>query len=266
MADDNIEEKLQLLMLNYYELYPEMPKITVNTIISDCLSKTYFEISPDLIEGHKEDEIKSIDELNGMMVLPHAVEDSINILLSKKKIIKYTNDGSMTWLGTFAHELTHAIDFQQMAIKENLRCYKPLLDTGKYYMFHLWSEYHARKLGYTYLRNLLGVDAVHDESSRIDHIHKIECPAQFEHHFKEYHETNNGNIQMNSTMQLLGRYSVWCDLFPNEFNDNAFRKLFVNTPWMYHIFIFLRRHDSLDAVYTDFEDMKQILSENWKGL
>lgn len=266
MDNVNVEEMLQLLVFKYYELYPEMQKISINTIISDCLSKLYFEIRPDSKAKHKEDEIKSTFDLNGMMVLPYAVGEPINILLDRNKIAEYTNDGSMTWLGTFAHELTHAIDFYQMAVKENLNCYDPLLDTGEYYMFHLWSEYHARKLGYAFLRNLLGVDTDYDEISRIEHIQTIEWPTQFNRHFKEYHETNNGNIQMNSTMQLLGRYSVWCDLFPTEFNKTVFKELFAKTPWMYNIFVFLRQNCSLDIVYSNFENMRLILSENWKGL
>lgn len=263
---EEIREVLQFLSLKYYELYPDMQNLSVNTIISDCLSKSYLELNLELKESLKADDLESIDDLNGMMVLPYAVGEPINVLLSRSKIAEYTIDGSMTWMGTFAHELTHAIDFYQMAVKQNLNCYGPLLDKEKYYLFHLWSEYHARKLGYAFLRSLLGVDSKYDETSRIEHIQKTEWPMQFNRHFKEYHETNIGNIQMNSTMQLLGRYSVWCDLFPNEFNEATFKKLFANTPWMYNIFVFLRQHSSLNIVYSKFEDMRLILSEIWKGL
>lgn len=35
-------------------------------------------------------------------------------------IEKYTEDGSMTWVGILAHELTHAIDYNQFAKREGL--------------------------------------------------------------------------------------------------------------------------------------------------
>jgi hypothetical protein len=67
-------------------------------------------------------------------------------------------------------------------------------------------------------------------------------------------------------MQLLGRYSVWCDLFPDEFNAPILKELFINAPWMYNLFIFLRKNYSLDIVYNNFEEMRLILSENWREL
>lgn len=170
-------------------------------------------------------------------------------------------------LGTFAHELTHAIDFYQMALKENLDYYDPLLATDKYLMFHLWSEYHARKLGYSFLRKQLNVDAdVNNEKKMIDYIKNIEWPNHLKRHYHEYHKTNNGNIQMNDTMQLLGRYAVWSDLFPEEINEPALKEIFINSPWMYNIYTFLRQHNSLDSVYPNFEAMRLILKENWKWL
>lgn len=263
----NFEEIIQSLKLLYYELYPDMPNASINVIISDCLSKTNIEIRPDLKERLVKDGIEKTDDYNGLMVLPYAMGDPINILLNRNKIIEYTEDGSMTWAGTFAHELTHAIDFYQMALKENLNYYDPLLETDKYYMFHLWSEYHARRFGYAFLRKLLKVDTdASNEKDRIEYILKVEWPSHMEYHFKEYHETNNGNIQMNSTMQLLGRYSVWCDLFPNIFNEHALKQTYKNSPWMYHIFTFLNQHNSLEAVYPHFEEMRLILLENWEGL
>jgi hypothetical protein len=134
-------------------------------------------------------------------------------------------------------------------------------------MFHLWSEYHARKLGYGFLRKQLNIDAdVSNEKDRIEYIQNIEWPNHMNRHYNEYHKTNNSNIQMNDTMQLLGRYSVWCDLFPKEFNESVFKEIYKNTPWMYSIFAFLRQHSSLDAVYPNFEAMRLILKENWGGL
>lgn len=263
----NTEESILLLKSLYYEFYPDMQKMPINITISDSLSDSYIKIRPDSKERFTIDEKEKTDDNNGLMVLPYVVGDNINILLNKSKIIEYTNDGSMTWLGTFAHELTHAIDFYQMALKEKFDYYDSLLETDKYFMFHLWSEYHARKIGYCFLCKQLNIDAdVSNEKDRIEYIQNIEWPNHINRHYSEYHKTDNGNKQMNDTMQLQGRYSVWCDLFPEEFNESVFKETFKNTPWMYSIFTFLRQHSSLDAIYPNFEAMRLILKENWGWL
>lgn len=266
MEDINIERIMQGLSIKYYELYPDMPKIPINIVITNCLSKSYHELRPDLKEKLIKDKIENVDDFNGLMVLPNAIGTPINILFNTTNMINYTKDGSMTWVGTFAHELTHAIDYSQMAIKENLNCYDPLNRTDKYYMFQLWSEFHARKFGYKFLREQLNVDGDYDERDILIHIHEVEWPTHANRYHSEYHSTSDGNRQMYSAMQLLGRYSVWCDLYPSEFNEIAFKEIWKNNVWMSKIFIFLQQHNSLETVYPYFEDMRLILKENWKSL
>lgn len=267
MYNNDIEEIFQRLSLNYYKLYPDMPEVPVNVIFTDCLSKTHLELRPDLEERLIADQIEKDDCYNGRMVLPFSINDNIYILLNNKKIIEYTDDKSYTWIGTFAHELTHVIDFHMMALKEGLDSYDPLNETCQYFMFQLWSEYHARKLGYGFLRNQLDVDSnVDNEFERIKYILEVEWPKHKNDHFKQYHEVKDCYKEIYITMQLLGRYSVWCELFSNEFNQSALKKEFINTPWLYHIYAFLSQHSTLDSIYPHLEDMRLVLKENWKGL
>ena len=69
-------------------------------------------------------------DYNGRMVVPESLDDPIHILLNTRKVEEYTNDGSMTWIGTIGHEYTHAIDFYQMARLEELDSYSPLEETS----------------------------------------------------------------------------------------------------------------------------------------
>ena len=52
----------------------------------------------------------------------------------------------MTWVGTLAHEYTHALDFYKMAKLEALDSYAPLEDPDRYFLFQQWTEYHARRV------------------------------------------------------------------------------------------------------------------------
>ncbi len=270
MNDENdisLKEIMSQLFLDYYDLYPGMPTIPINIVFTDCLSKSHLELRPDMKDRLLKEGIEKEDDGNGRMVPPHNVGEYINILLNRKRLMEYIDDESSTWRGTFAHELTHAIDYFQMAVKENLNIYDPLSETDGYLMFQLWSEYHARKLGYSFLRNQLHIDSDDgNEKERVKHILEVELPFHTKAHYKEYHETNDGIRQMYITMQLLGRCSVWCDLFPETFNESALKSIYINTPWIYDIFVFLRQHDTLDRIYSDFESMRLVLKKNWRGL
>ena len=267
MNNNDVEKILESLVANYYELYPDMSKIAVKILISDCLSKTYMELRPDLEELPMKDGIYPIDNYNGLMLVPNKIGDTSNIILNKRNITISTKDKSLTWVGTLAHELTHAIDFYQMAALEQLDSYDSLLKTDDYLMFQLWSEYHARKIGYSFLRKQLGADTdSRTEMDRIQYIMNTEWPTHFNQYIADYHATSDGNQQMNDTMQLLGRYSVWCELFPHYFNHTSLQITFKHTPWMSVLFDFLTAYNSLHEAYPHFEDMKGIVRTNWSCL
>lgn len=263
----DLNEMIKSLITMYYEYYPTMEPIAANVVFTDSLNKTHCELRTDRKERLLAAAIESDDDYNGRMVMPHEIDGNIHILLNTNKVIEYTEDQSMTWVGTLAHELTHAIDYYQMARKECLSSYDPLEETDQYLMFQLWSEYHARKFGYGFLRKVLGADDdARSKQEHAEYITKTELTFHAKRHFDEYHNTQNGNLQMYSAMQLLGRYSVWCDLYPEWFNKQALKASFANNPWMYNLFSFLRSHETLDAVYNNFSDMRLVLKENWAGL
>lgn len=263
--NNSFDKIIRQLYQSYYTQYPDMPEIKVSAVFTDSLSRSHFEIRPDMEEELTKQGILGDDTSNGRMVLPRRVGDTIFILLNSNKVIEYSKDGSMTWIGTFAHELTHAIDYYQMSIMENMDIYDALLRTEHYLMFQLWSEFHARKTGYSFLRNFLSKD-IGNEDEQVNHILNYEWPHQLERHFRLYHATNDGNKQMDDTMQLLGRFSVWCDLFPEVFNETMLNDMFRDNIWMKHLLDFLRQCPSLDKAYSRFDEMRRILKENWESI
>lgn len=65
------------------------------------------------------------------MVTPRSNDEPTHILLNTKIIEEYTEDGSMTWVGTFAHKSTHTIDYNQFAKREGLNSLDIIEGTSK---------------------------------------------------------------------------------------------------------------------------------------
>lgn len=190
----------------YYTINPAMERIPINIILTDNLNRTHCELRPEYRRSLTKIEAEEANDYNGRMVVPRSLDEAINILINTEKVKQYTEDGSMTWVGTFAHELTHAIDYYQMARREALTCYTLLEESPFYHAFQLWSEYHARKLGYNFLREFhrcLG--NLGDDQQQKKHIIETEWPFHKNRHYSDYHSGIDGNQQIYITMQLLGR-------------------------------------------------------------
>ncbi|MBK5252930.1 MAG: hypothetical protein JJE03_00420 [Peptostreptococcaceae bacterium] len=259
------DEIFQELNNEYYKLYRSMPKIPISVIVTESIDKANCKLRPDLKNRIIIEVTENNYNYNGRMVLPYLVGDTISILLNSENMIKYTEDGSMTWVGTFAHELTHAIDYHLIALKDNLDIYDPLLELkdNRYLMFNLWSEYHARKFGYNFLNNIMCKNLNISEDEKIKHIKDNEWPFHINNYYKEYRATNKGIQQIYRTLQLIGSYSVGCDLYPTKFNEAQFKIICDSCPWVYKIFAFLRKHESIDEIYAEFSKMREIFKENW---
>ena len=251
------ESTILSIITSYYEMFPTMEIIPVNIITTDNLNRTHCELRPEYKNKFLGANAELGNEDNGRMVVPHSINETISILLNSKKLKEYAGNATTTWIGTIAHELTHAIDYYQIARKDGLYYYDPLEDTALYHMFQLWSEFHARKLGYHFLRKVISKsNDSEDEQQQIEYILKT-----------RYNRACLFNIDENrhiyNTMQLLGRYSVWCDLFPATFNEEALSTDFLNSAWIAHLLSFLRKHDSLDLIYYNFDELRCVLSEKW---
>lgn len=261
MADIDFQSLVTNILTLYSLTFPEAEKIPVSVSFTDDLNRTHAEIRPD----RKEELLASNrqSDFNGRMVVPLSIDDNIHILLNWKKFLEYTLDRSMTWVGTLAHEYTHAIDFYQMARMEGLDSYVPLEETDHYLLFHQWTEYHARRCGYIILRRYFeSIKEMPDRDDQLRHIIDTEAPRHAEWFYRDYHR-GSGSDRLYLTMQYLGRYSVWMDLFPDVFTENKLLEYCPGTYWMVNLLSFLRKHDSLENIYNHFEEFQDVLSENW---
>lgn len=257
-----LDDAFTKLIAYYYQVFPDSERIPVSVIPTRDLNRTHIQLRPEyareLIEKNPQ------ADYNGRTVVPHDLDDTIHILLNSSKVLQYTKDGSMTWIGTLAHELTHAIDYYQMARMSNLDNYSLLEMASEFQMFHQWTEYHARKKGYSFLRQYFSdTGALPVRDKQIDYILNVEWPFHKNDYDQKYHQDSNSNTQMYITMQLLGRYSVWCDLFPDIFNHDAFARDFSRTTWIIDLLAYFREHENLDDAYPNFDTLMDIFRENW---
>lgn len=252
-------EVFQEVISAYYRFYPDAEEIPVEVLVTDDLNRTHSEIRPECKEYLLSEQPQQ--DFNGRLVAPHRLDEPMNILLNEYKIIEYFD--SRTWLGTIAHELTHAIDYYQMARLENLANYDIIDTDKKYNVFRLWSEYHARKKAYKFLGSIMSRKYFRSPEEHLKHIREEEWPFQRNSFLSNYENCSSDYDQIYFVMNLLGRYSVWCDLFPDSFNENSIVEDLEEFSWPRSLLSFLRSHETLETMYDDFGELDNLLWDYW---
>lgn len=259
MKMDKELEKLISLAVNFYSnKYYDLQRIPINYIITENLDEKHRELRPDIAGEITGENLHSDD--NGRMIPPMTVDEPMNVVLN----MKIFSGQSVNWTGTLAHEITHAIDYYQMAKINDLKDYSSL-ERG--YIFPSWSEYHAKKIGYSFLRTICDhMNIFSEKEKQIEEITNVEWPHFMNEFYNDYHKHgNDGVYQIYLTMHILGRYSAWNDLFPDYFNLQKLSIDFCNTPWVEDLYCYLREHETIELFSTSMEEFKYVLSKNWKG-
>lgn len=67
-------------------------------------------------------------------------------------------------------------------------------------------------------------------------------------------------------MNFLGRYSVWCDLFPDVFSEETLAEDLEEFNWPQPLYRYLREHETLEKSYTDFGRLEKLLNGYWPDI
>lgn len=261
---DSFKIMINHLFLIYGKMYSAVFQVPIEIELTDNLDLRHNEIRPDLTELLSLKSVHSDD--NGRLVIPQKVGDTFYILLNETKIREYILNKDPTWIGTITHEITHAIDFYQMAQKRKLDNYSELEKAKS--LFASWSEYHAKRVGYSFLRSIcVEMNLLQENEETCEYIINEEWPYFKEKYYKAYNENSNDGIyQIYLTMHILGRYSVWNDLYPNKFNVENLLEDFYNAPWIGNLYIFLRKYEDVESIYPCFNLFCALLASNWKWI
>lgn len=262
MESITFEQVVQTIVADYFETFSITP-ISIKYSIVDDMVQAYTQLRPEHAKKEPQ-KIATLNQYNGSTVVPNDINGMFTILLNQKYIQESYVDGNANWIGTIAHETTHAIDFTNYAAILETENYEEILSVSQNAMFQLWTEFNARAKGYYFVRKYT-FDDMFDET-QTDDIINIEIPAQEKLLFQNYHSTDDGIQQAYLVSHYLGRLYALQQIFPHIFTDEQVKDLIPPNPWMYKWFLFLKSHATLEKAYPCFEEMKNILKENFRGL
>lgn len=250
-----LQEVISTIMKWFYDFfgYSEVP---INVIITPNISEEYQKLRPELIE----ETIATFHEYNGLTVVPSQKGEDFMILLNRGYILDECKKEQNSWFGTIAHEATHVQDFIKYAELLNIENYESLLQVDKHRMFHMWTEFNARRNGYLFIRQLTYGES--RDESQLEYILVTEMPYYIESFISQY-ETGDMQTQLYSVSHFLARLSVWQELYPVWFTQ-AYIEQVLGNEWIVLLYNFFTSHLKLSDAFQKFDEMRDILRMNFK--
>jgi len=159
-----------------------------------------------------------ITGFNGTIVMPRTKDGVYYILISKAFM-----DEKLAFIGTIIHELTHIYDFIDFASEFCDDDYELIEQHDLYKIFYCWTEFNARRNGYSYYRKILfkieDIDPDLNIEEQVSDILNTELVFQSDYLLKNLHVYN--------IIQFMGRFSAWENLFPDRINPHDYLPAFL---------------------------------------
>lgn len=255
------ENAVSVILGDYFSTCQYKP-LDVSITIADDIWKAYFDVRPDhayvMLSGQN-----PLPKLNGTIAAPINLDGRFTIIIDAAYFAKEISENRVMWIGTIVHETKHAIDYRDYAQIISASSYDEVLDTSKHRMFHLWTEFNAKRHGYYFLRKYAYKGVT--DPSQISDIINIELPGQTQYMISSYGATTDAWTQLYVVSQFLGRLAVWEDLFPSTFNREFIVQLLGATPWMLETYDYLNSHRVLAESVESFDDLREIVRQNFPG-
>jgi hypothetical protein len=169
-------------------------------------------------------------------------------------------DENLHFMGTIVHELTHIHDFIDFANQFSNGDLSIIDKSVKYRAFFFWTEFHARKTGYLFLRKTINYfyDMKSTIGEQLEHIRNVEYELHHRYLLEQLSaHKNNTTLSQYTIANYLGRISAWETLFPNEFSAREFIPDFLFE--MYGKMV-LELYEVLNSMF-DFNEAKNKLDD-----
>lgn len=262
---NSFEEVFSGIICDYFDTYPAASPVIPDYRIVEDIASEYLSLRPDVLEKSSAS-VESLSAYNGFAVPPKAIGDTFTVLINKNVLMENLQNKRMDWVGTIAHETTHVQDFAQYAQMVSAKDYDTILQISEHGMFNLWTEIHARSRGYYFTRKYtLGPEFMKSDLLLSDIIDR-EIPAQWDMLYERYHSTSNGYDQAYLVAQYIGRLYTLQQLYPNAFDDTWIGSHFGVNDWMTDWFLFYKKYPTLESASEHFDEMKDILGQNFRGI
>lgn len=262
---NSFEEIFSSIICDYFDTYPAASPVIPDYHIVEDIASAYLSLRPDILEKSSSS-VESLSAYNGFAVPPNEIGGTFTVLINKNVLMENVQNKRTDWIGTIAHETTHVQDFAEFAQIVGAKKYDEILEISCHGMFNLWTEVHARSRGYYFTRKYaLGLDNISSKEMLPDILER-EIPAQQDRLFEQYHSTTNGFEQAYLVAQYIGRLFTLQELYPNDLTNDWIIDHFGVNMWMADWFFFFKEHRILSAAAEHFEDMKDILRQNFCGI
>lgn len=258
---DQLNKLIEAIVNDYFSTFKYEP-LGISIVFSDDIWETYFKIRPD----HREQLTKQqpLPAFNGTMVTPREPDGTFTVIIDNQYFVEECKNNTLSWMGTIAHEITHAIDYRNYARIIAASNYDEVLDTSRHRMFQLWTEFNAKRHGYYFLRKHTFKNLT--DEGQIPYIINTELPGEIVYMTEEYNSTSDGWQQIYTVSQFLGRLAVWEDLFPSCFNRDFIKNLLSTNSWMLELYDYLNAHRDINVAIKSFEELRGIVRKNFQGI
>lgn len=246
--------------LEIYRTLYGFDMLDINIYIEEDISKKYTEIRPE----HIDKSYISIEELrtyNGVTIPPKELDGKFSIAIDKEYFINSLQNKN--WMGTLAHEATHVYDYCEFAKLVEANNYDEILDMRKCYMFHLWTEFHAKVLGYRFLRWATYKGEINE--SQLEFIINEELLFQTNYTKSVMRNFVGMHDCLYNIVQFMGRLYVWNEMFPEYFTDEKIKEIINSKEEIYELYDFFLKHMHLESAYGSFSNIESIVKKLWNN-
>jgi len=244
-------DNLNALKADFFDFFRIKPYDFEVAITSD-LNAEFAKRRPDLKLSPNND----LNQFNGTIVQPKNKRDPFCILINKRYCTETIEKGTEAWIGTFAHEATHMNDYIAYKKLSGAKSYDEIRYSDKHSLFFFWTEFHARKSGYSFWQKKTGVTY---DNARLKMITLQEYVFQRNYLKKKLALDASGYIKLYYVCQFLGRYAVWAEAYPEYFTQDLSEKWLgkINGQLM-DFYRFFSSHQSLPDAVKSFSELEKI--------
>lgn len=256
-----IRKVIDNVLTEYIQVFPILNFVNPEFCISENIARDYLRYRPNTLDSFSISYDK-LNQYNGLVISPNAIDGRFTILLNRYYIEACLEKQESDLLGTIAHETTHVQDYFEYAHIISATDYDTV---DKDRMFWLWSEMNARARGSYFARKAYFCGTERDKipSQNID---RYELPEHWKRTLAYCNSTNDMYLQAYSIAQYLGRLYTLQKLSPFYFTDMWVQAHLGNEKWMSDWYFFFQKHPALSLAAPHFEEMRDILRQNFDGI
>lgn len=260
--DNNILEcEIVQEFIKKYEI-PNDLKIEI--IITDDMENEY---NNNLHRFNKKYDYLSPIDYNGVTCVPNTIEEPIVILINYDRVNEYETNNCEVFCTIF-HELIHARDYYNYSKKYSNGVYDSSRNRDCLYGVVNWSEFNAKKISYYEYCKLIHGEKI-NTTDELENIKTNELPNKNESITKSLidDDTDLEDV-IYDLMFYLGRYSVWEDLFSNEFkNGKKFPKeLLKYDPIVFELYATLKNNSGTIEEYSEIKKLINYFKGMWVNI